>query len=156
MLTKLIVLLSCYVCFEFLTQIPDTENEKTPRSLGKAFKTKNQKSEISWIMRKPCINPDAQSDLEGRADAKSNPIFRSEDFRSTLSIGWIPDSGLDFFTLFILDLHKKWRVLFEKADSHLVESVSSCPRSMTGIGNNFMTTAQDTSTEQGKDRRFHR
>lgn len=80
---------------------------------------------MSWIMRKPCIIPD---DDPGRpTETKSNPIFRTEDFRSTLDIGWIPDSGLDFFTLFLEDLHGKWKNLMERADSHLIKYVSNFP-----------------------------
>lgn len=78
------------------------------------------RSEMSWIMRKPRITP--KDDPTG---VKSNPIFRTEDFRSTLDIGWIPESGLDFFTLFVEDLHKKWKDLMERAESHLVNYVSN-------------------------------
>lgn len=56
-------------------------------------------------------------------DVGSKPVFRSEDFRSTIDIGWIPENGVDFFTLFIVDLHKKWRVLFDEANSHLSRNV---------------------------------
>lgn len=78
------------------------------------------RSEMSWIMRKPRIIPE-----DDPTEVKSNPIFRTEDFRSTLDIGWIPESGLDFFTLFVEDLHKKWKDLMERADSHLVNYVSN-------------------------------
>lgn len=77
-------------------------------------------------MRKRHTTSDVQS-LGKPIDANYNPVFRSEDFRSTLDIGWIPDHGIDFFTLFILDLHAKWRVLIEKADSHLSTNVSIFP-----------------------------
>lgn len=74
-------------------------------------------------MRKPCVGLDAQSDPGKGVGEDSKPIFRSEDFRSTLNIGWIPENGVDFFTLFIIDLHKKWRVLLEQADIHLSRNV---------------------------------
>lgn len=73
---------------------------------------------MSWIMRKPRIAP--EDDL---TETKFIPVFRTEDFRSTLDIGWIPDSGLDFFTLFVEDLHTKWKDLMERAHSHLVNYV---------------------------------
>lgn len=121
LLIKSIAFLSCYVCFEILT-VPDIEREISS-TLGNAFQTNTQKSEISWTMRKPCVALDAKSDPGKGANENSKPIFRSEDFRSTLSIGWIPENGVDFFTLFIIDLHKKWRVLLEQADIHLSGNV---------------------------------
>lgn len=57
------------------------------------------------------------------ADQKSNPIFRSMNYRSTLEYGWVPNHGVDFFTLFIRDLQNKWQEIFKKADIHLKESV---------------------------------
>lgn len=74
-------------------------------------------------MRKPSVGPGTQSDPGNGANEDSKPIFRSEDFRSTFNIGWIPENGIDFFTLFIIDLHKRWRVLLEQADIHLSKNV---------------------------------
>lgn len=62
------------------------------------------------------------------------PIFRSEDFRGTIDIGWIPQSGVDFFTWYIVDLHKKWRVVFDDADDHLRKNVKSSTHQTRGIG----------------------
>lgn len=107
-----VALLRCYLRFDGPLE-DDSFGLQTPRS------------EMSWIMRKPCIIPE---DDPGRTtETKSNPIFRTEDFRSTLDIGWIPDSGLDFFTLFLEDLHIKWKNLMERADSHLIKYVSNVP-----------------------------
>lgn len=75
---------------------------------------------MSWIMRKPRIAPE-----DDPTETKFIPIFRTEDFRSTLDIGWIPDSGLDFFTLFVEDLHAKWGDLMDRASEHLVNYVSN-------------------------------
>lgn len=121
LLIKSIAFLSCFVCFEFLS-VSDIEGEISGTS-GNAFQTNTQKCEISWTMRKRCIGLDAQSDPGKGVNEDLKPIFRSEDFRSTLSIGWIPENGVDFFTLFIIDLHKKWRVLLEQADIHLSRNV---------------------------------
>lgn len=121
-LIRLIEILSCYVCFEFLTQAPGNHDHLSATNPDNAFRTEVHKSEISWTL---------QSDPAGPADPtnpNSDPLFRSVDFRSTLNIGWIPDNGVDFFTLFIIDLHNKWRVLFDAADSHLTLSVGGfCP-----------------------------
>lgn len=118
-----LALLSCYICFELL-QVPNTEDDQTSENLGRPFQADLQKKEISWIMRKACVQ-DFQPDPETLIDANSYPIFRSVDFRSTIDIGWIPDNGIDFFTLFILHIHEEWRALFEKADIHQVINVSN-------------------------------
>lgn len=123
MLTKPTALLRCYVSFNFYMQDPNSK--KAPRD---SFEVKAEKSEISWIMRK------LRTDRKGDTDTDSNKngtsadpyfIFRSEDFRSTLDIGWIPESGVDFFTIFINDLHKKWKDLLEGIDEHLDNNVSN-------------------------------
>lgn len=100
---------------------PSDEDRKI--SVGEAFQVVCQKSQISWVMQKPHIS--LGGDTGQRTDAGSNPIFRTEDFRSTLDVGWIPDSGLDFFTLFLEDAHRKWKDLTEEAHSHLAKSVSN-------------------------------
>lgn len=85
--------------------------------MDRAFRVEAKQSKISWTMRKPFIS----------AAEKSSPILRSVEFISTLDIGWIPDDAVDFFGLFVLDLHKKWRGFLEKADLHLDASVSTSP-----------------------------
>lgn len=70
------------------------------------------------------------------ANPASAPIFQSEDFRGTLEIGWIPESGVDFFTWFIVDLHKKWRVVFDDADDHLRKNVNSPNSHILRVGIN--------------------
>lgn len=90
--------------------------------MGNTFQTRNERSEISWTMRKlsiPSVDPATG------ANAVSTPVFWSEDVRSTIAIGWIPENGVDFFTWFIVDLHKKWRVLFDDVDTHLRKNVNS-------------------------------
>lgn len=116
-----IVLLICYVCFDFLVQAQDTQDQGSLISnrpvMSRAFRVEAKQSKISWTMRKPFIS----------AAEKSSPILRSVEFISTLDIGWIPDDVVDFFGLFVLDLHKKWRQFLEKADLHLDASVSTSP-----------------------------
>lgn len=85
-------------------------------------------------MRKSYRSPDAQVDPGTGTNADSKPVFRSEDFRSTIDIGWIPENGVDFFTLFIVDLHKKWRALFDEADSHLSLNVGGLKYLARNIG----------------------
>ncbi|RPB10397.1 hypothetical protein P167DRAFT_253492 [Morchella conica CCBAS932] len=116
------VIVTCHVCFEVLVHIPDTENEKAsgPNALrvGKSFQTTTRGSEISWTMLKPETVPDADCPVE----TKASPIFQTIDYRSTIDIGWIPDHGVDFFILFFVDLHDKWRHIFEQAELHLSNS----------------------------------
>lgn len=141
-LIELVALLRCYLRFDG-PLVDDPFQLQTP------------KSEMSWIMRKPCIIP---NDDPGRPiQAKSYPIFRTEDFRSTLNIGWIPDSGLDFFTLFFVDLHKKWKDLMERADSHLINYVSkfrSLPRDVMIML--IWYIARETLAGKREEPRFHR
>lgn len=84
---------------------------------GIPFVTGVQKTQISWVMRKT-----------ESGDQRS--IFRSMNFRSSFGCGWIPDHGVDFFTLFIQDLAQKWRDIFKKAENHLKDTVSSTLPSM--------------------------
>lgn len=124
-LTRAIAFLSCYICFEwFHAREPRKASDLSVEILGKKFQVELRKNEISWIMRKPCVSPNTGVD-PGKHATTASFIFRSEDFRSTLDIGWIPDSGVDFFLLFILDLHRKWRALLDNADLHLISSVSN-------------------------------
>jgi hypothetical protein len=51
-------------------------------------------------------------------------MLRSKEYFSTLPYGWIPAHGMQFFTLFIQDLHAKWDVIFRDAEAHLVKRVS--------------------------------
>lgn len=84
---------------------------------GIPFVTGIQKTQISWVMRKT-----------ESGDQRS--IFRSMNFRSSFGYGWIPDHGVDFFTLFIQDLAQKWRDIFKKAENHLKDTVSVALPSM--------------------------
>lgn len=117
--------------FVFLVHNPATGSKKAfsgrKSSAGKPFYTRPQKTEISWTLRRPPSKLNVKAHPEAPADGEKAPIFRSTDYRSTLDIGWIPNHGIDFFSLFILDLQKKWRDLLEKADDHLSSNVSFFP-----------------------------
>lgn len=90
--------------------------------MGNAFKVAAAKSTINWTMRKRAPEPNQEF----------TPILRTIDFVSTLDIGWVPDDAVDFFNAFMVDLHKKWRVLLEEADTHLDHSVSLSSSSNKG------------------------
>lgn len=128
-LTGWVVTLACYVRFEFMVHVENSKDvsEQAVSTMGKSFQTqaRRQTSDISWIMKRPKISSKMESGSGSLSDARSRPIFQTMDYRSTLDIGWIPNHGVDFFTLFILDLHKKWRAILEKAELHLVSSVSA-------------------------------
>ncbi|KAL0639987.1 hypothetical protein Q9L58_000815 [Maublancomyces gigas] len=106
-------LLICYVAFDFFVHKPmdrsDPVTMAAAAATGIPFGTSIEKTQISWVMRKP------ESD-----DQRS--MFRSMNFRSSFEYGWIPDHGLGFFTLFIQDLARKWREIFRKAEEHLKEA----------------------------------
>jgi hypothetical protein len=90
---------------------------------NKTFLTVFEKSEISWIMVRPEPEPDPSADDDSTKE-KSKAILVSKDFFSNMEYGWIPEHGVEFFTLFIEDLHKKWNQLFRQADTHLAKTVS--------------------------------
>lgn len=110
-----LALLICYVAFDFYVHKPMDKSDPVTLAAAAAtgipFGTRVEKTQISWVMRKP------ESD-----DRRS--MFRSMNFRSSFEYGWIPDHGLGFFALFIQDLAQKWREIFRRAEEHLKEAVS--------------------------------
>jgi len=68
------------------------------------------------------MRPGAPPDSESSA----KKIMRSVEFYSALDSLWVPDHGVDFFGLFLLDILGKWLELFTQARSHLSRSVSAC------------------------------
>lgn len=151
-LIKLVELLSCYICFDWSMSSGSSDVEYKD-----TFRFEPPRSEISWIMRKSYLMPD--TDAGPPTETKPNRTLRTEDFRSTVDIGCIPDNGLDFFTLFVHDLHRKWIALLKDADSHLAENVSNFESSTRNVMNNFglvIHTAQETLAKKRENRRFHR
>ncbi|KAF2800332.1 hypothetical protein K505DRAFT_228981, partial [Melanomma pulvis-pyrius CBS 109.77] len=61
---------------------------------------------IAWTMVSPTRPTDGS-------------CWKSIDHFSTLSYGWIPDNGADFFTLFVQTLKEKWLTLCELAEERL-------------------------------------
>ena len=55
---------------------------------------------------------------------KDGLCWRSMDHFSTLSYGWIPDNGADFFALFVQTMKEKWLILCGLAEEHLSKRVS--------------------------------
>lgn len=112
---KASALLICYVAFDFFVHRPldksDAAAAAAAAASGVSFTTGIQKTQISWVMQK------TESD-----DRRS--IFRSMNFRSSFEYGWIPNHGVDFFTLFIQDLDSKWHDIFRRAENHLKDTVS--------------------------------
>ena len=115
-------ILICYVRFEYFETVPNSED---------SFATKSAKSEIFWIMVRVSVGdePDTPGS-HGPRSAGSLPttpkivMLRSKDYFSTLPYGWIPAHGMQFFTLFLEDLHAKWDAIFRDADVHLANRVS--------------------------------
>jgi hypothetical protein len=55
---------------------------------------------------------------------KDGLCWKSMDHFSTLSYGWIPNNGADFFALFVQTLKEKWLMLCGLAEEHLSKRVS--------------------------------
>jgi hypothetical protein len=77
---------------------------------------------ISWIMRYGQNNELAEGNSESSTvlveDGDFGGFFQSIDFRSTLTNGWIPRDGVEFFSLFLKEVEKKWIALFEASNVH--------------------------------------
>lgn len=129
--------MSCSVIFYF-PEMPELTEEKTQEEIlvtirgpetgaAKNFQRARETSQISWIMA-------ARIDING-PDSKSpvgqKPLvnLRTVEYRSTLNIGWIPNHGVEFFILFITELHDKWRKLLGDARNH--QSVNVSPASIS-------------------------
>lgn len=85
------------------------------------------------------------------ASLDSKPMFRSVDFRSTLECGWVPNHGVEFFTLFVSHLHAKWRDLFKQAEFHLCENVCITLYILSPVAKLENSIAQKAPVGQGQD-----
>lgn len=94
------------------------------------FETRMQKSDISWCMWRNDNALNSETNYASAATQSAKHVFRSMDFRSTLPHGWVPSHGVDFFTLFILDLYDKWTHVVSRAEQHLARSVRIIPASI--------------------------
>lgn len=114
-----------YVCFcVFIPNggVKAAENGSNEEGL-QSFKFRNQKVEISWIMAHPS---------ETECEPKCGLYHPKELFlRSLLYLGTarlkylsIPSHGVEFATLFLDDIHRRWLKLLESAKVHLAEFVS--------------------------------
>lgn len=95
----------------------------------KPFRMKGETTRVSWIMvaRSDDNTNKEGSDSKSPTDQKPLVNLRTVEYRGTLNIGWIPDHGVEFFTLFIADLHEKWRKNLEDARIHQAINVSGIP-----------------------------
>lgn len=89
------------------------------RGAVKPFRMKGETSRISWIM----VARSDDSTSKSPVDQKPLVNLRTVEYRGTLNIGWIPDHGVEFFTLFVVDLHGKWRKNMENARQHQATNV---------------------------------
>lgn len=114
-----------YVCFCVFVpngRVEAAENVSNGEGL-QSFKFENQKVEISWIMAHPS---------ETECESKYGLYHPKELFlRSLLYLGTvrlkylsIPSHGVEFATLFLDDIHRRWLELLESAKVHLAEFVS--------------------------------
>jgi len=61
---------------------------------------------------------------EGCGPETRMKCLSSRIYISTLPFGWLPDHGIQFFSLFLRDLKHKWSALFSMAEEHLARTVS--------------------------------
>lgn len=89
------------------------------------FRMKGETSQISWIMvARSDGNANKGSDSKYPIDQKPLVNLRTVEYRGTLNIGWVPDHGVEYFTLFVADLHAKWRRHLGDARHHQDTNVS--------------------------------
>lgn len=64
--------------------------------------------------------------LKDTPDISKGRFLQSMHYRGTLRLKSlsIPKNGVEFFTLFLDDVHERWLELFEKAKLHISESVN--------------------------------
>lgn len=111
-------MLLCYVSFGYAV-VESDENAQN-------FEFSRRYSKISWVMfksRPEKLNRTRPSEGTGRLN-KSVEFLESRIYLSSLEFGWLPDHGIEFFSLFVKDLVNKWSVLFERIRAHLAETVS--------------------------------
>lgn len=89
------------------------------------FRMKGETSQISWIMvARSDGNANKGPDSRYPIDQKPVVNLRTVEYRGTLNTGWVPDHGVEYFTLFIADLHSKWRRHLGDARQHQDTNVS--------------------------------
>lgn len=100
------------------------------------FQTVERESRISWVMiaARTDASTDQDTSSKSSVDQKSRVNIHTIEYRSTLNNGWIPEHSVEFFTLFITDLHEKWRGLLEAAQEHQANNVRIHPKSLQIIG----------------------
>ncbi|KAF8535308.1 hypothetical protein BDD12DRAFT_350432 [Trichophaea hybrida] len=106
--------LRCYASFQYYVGHSYQDSDVDCRS---SFEMTPQRSSISWIMLKGKRRDEQTSSPGARMEILSSRIYIS-----TLSFGWIPDHGLEFFSLFLRDLKQKWCLLFDTAENHLAST----------------------------------
>lgn len=120
----------CEISFPFFIANDRPEGEAQTRGVRsedskiiatKSFKTKLQESQISWDM---VAGTDLGPGSKSSNGTSPRVTLHTVDYRNSLSNSWIPDHSMEFVTLFISDLHNKWRELFKAAQEHQANNVS--------------------------------
>lgn len=104
LLTAKVVLVG-YVFFNCPVQLEST--------IHGGFNLANEKVEMSWIMKQE----------------KGASFLRSVQYRRSLQMKHlvIPQNAVHFVTLFLGDLHKRWKDVIENAKEYLVLRVTNSP-----------------------------
>lgn len=102
----------CYVCLSFLGLL-----EALP---GKLLDERGYFS-ILWLMKRTTMSTNGRS--EDEPGGPNSYVWRSVEFRSTMNHLAIPESGIEFFTLFVCSAREIWKQVLEDSKSHLVKRV---------------------------------
>lgn len=89
------------------------EQKSTIHSGSRPFKLASERVEMSWIMKQE----------------KGASFLRSVQYRRSLPMKHliIPQNVVHFATLFLGDLHERWKVVIENAKEYLVRRVTNSP-----------------------------
>lgn len=104
-----------HIRFDTFTQDPDPHAGGSRDTETASFQMKVRTIDVSWIMTRVSLAPD-----------RPEKIMRSMHFRGSLDLKClsIPKNGAMFVTLFLGDVHDKWKCIIESAKLHLARIAS--------------------------------
>lgn len=109
------VMLIGHIRFDTFTQDLDSHTGSSRDTAIASFQMKLRTIDGSWIMTRSSLAPD-----------RPEKIMRSMHFRGSLDLRClsIPKNGAVFVTLFLGDVHDKWKRIIESAKLHLARIAS--------------------------------
>lgn len=106
--------LICYVHFSF-------SGQRDAEDLSGNFQVQAPDLRILWLMKRT-LSESSEEDQPG-SENNRKIVWRSVEFRSTMRYFWIPENGVDFFTLFVTGVTEQWASIFSQAKTHLSKRV---------------------------------